>query len=404
MPILRRCRFALTLAVFVAVAVLPRPAQAVLGDQYGVIVDEPLSTPAAFPILAEARFGWTRIFAWWQILEPQQNQYSFGYLDAQVASALAAGLKVDLVVASIPSWANGAPANCGIIGAQCSTPPTSTSFYYNFMTTLVAHYRGQVTYYELWNEPDISDFWNGSFSQYITDILENGANAVHATDSTAKVVGPSTVNKINDFEAAVNPACRYLDVLAAHFFPTSDLAADMFSSADSSFAPYIRSTCNKPFWITAYGVGSWLNGESFQAAQYAAAIAGVPSRSYIARLFLYRWDDGLPVPPITGGGGSGIVGSLTENYRRKLSFIAAQDAILANLGLPGVATTPMPRHLAVAAPIGGALGWTAGRNAAAHDVYFGAGTPTFRGQPPASHCWTTAAGRPGSASWKWNRQ
>ncbi len=377
-----------TFATLVLAACLPTAGAATLGDQYGLNVDDPQTTPAAFPIAAEARFGWVRLWAWWQLLEPQENQYSFTYLDAQVTSALAAGLKIDLVVASIPSWANGTAPGCGLIGSQCATPPTSTTFYYNFMTTLVARYRGQVDYYEVWNEPDYSGFWNGAFSRYITDILENGANAVHATDSTALVVGPTTLNSIGDFEAAVNPACHYIDILSAHFYPPSNLASDMFTSADGSFKPYIQATCNKPFWITEYGVGSWTTSESFQAGQYAAAIEGVPSRSYLARLFLYRWQDGLPA---TTTPGFGIVGSQADNYRRKAAFSAVQDAILDNLGLPGVATAPLPVNLAVAAPIGTTLSWTPGRSAVAHNVYFGAGTPTSQGQqsgtsftPPAA--------------------
>jgi hypothetical protein len=362
-------------AIFLAVLLSP-PAGAILGSQYGLNVDEPQATPAAFPIIAEARFGWVRLWAWWQVLEPQQNQYNFAYLDSQVSSALAAGLQIDLVVASIPSWANGSPANCGLIGAQCATPPTSTAFYSNFMTTLVGRYRGQVGYYEVWNEPDYVGFWNGAFSKYITDILENGANAVHATDATAKVVGPTTLNKINDFEAAVNAACHSIDVLSAHFYPSSNLAADMFSSADTSFQPYIQSTCNKPFWITEYGFGSWVTSEAFQAQQYAAAIQDVPSRGYLARLFLYKWEDG---PPGGAASGVGVVGSQADNYRRKPSFASVQDAILANLGLPGVASAPLPRNLAAASPISTSLSWTAGRNAAAHNVYFGGGAPTFRG-------------------------
>ncbi len=39
-----------------------------LGDPYGVIVDDPTTVTDAFPIIAEARFGWARLFAYWQIM------------------------------------------------------------------------------------------------------------------------------------------------------------------------------------------------------------------------------------------------------------------------------------------------------------------------------------------------
>ncbi len=390
----RRClyltRTALVLGLL-AVLAIPEVAHAyTLGDAYGMNVPETTATPDAFPIVAEGRFGWVRLWAYWQLMEPTQGNIDYSVLDAQVNAALANNLKILLVFATIPSWANGAPANCGLIGPTCATPPTNTAYYRNFVTNVVTHYRGEIGYYEVWNEPDYNGFWNGSFSQYITDILQNGSSAVHAADPTAKVVGPTTYSGISKFMTAVNAACSSLDVLSAHFYPTSPAtAAAMFSNADSNFKPYIQAHCNKNFWVTEFGINSLAVGESAQANEYKAAIQGLTTRSYLNRFFFFEWQDAVVGVPNQAA--YGIVGRFEEGYRRKPSFASAQDAILGVLSLPGVATAPSPLSGSTNAPIDTTLAWSSGRNAVSHDVYFGLGTPTYRGRqlgstftPPAS--------------------
>src|SRR6185295_10693356 len=84
-------------------------------DRFGLNVHSFQYEPAAFPLVAEARVGWVRLAAWWRFIEPRQGEFDFDYLDRSVDAAVANGLKVLIVFASIPGWTNGTPAELGIM-------------------------------------------------------------------------------------------------------------------------------------------------------------------------------------------------------------------------------------------------------------------------------------------------
>jgi hypothetical protein len=393
-------RLRLWLSAFALLAVLgPSLAGAyTLGDKFGLNINTGSpSVSYAAALAAQARFGWARIFVSWLATEPSQNTFDYSVLDPSVSAALANGLQVVLVIDTIPLWANGAPSNC--TGSACAIPPTSTTFFRDFVTNLVNHYAGQVTYFEVWNEPDFNGTWNGAYSQYISDILINGARAVHAANPSAKVVGPTTYSTFSKFQQAANAACGRsdggnIDVLSIHYYPPppNDNATTFFNFVDA-FQNYVTSPpCGgKPFWVTETGVNSWTNGDAYQSQQYVAMIQGVAARSYFSRLFFYQLEDGTPFPGPNGGKGWGLIGNPVTGQAPKPSFEAVENAILGVLNLPGVADTPLPRNGAASVPIATGLSWNPSPRAAQHNVYFGAGTPTFRGtqsgtsfQPPAA--------------------
>jgi len=48
----------------------------------------------------------------------------------------------------------------------CAAPPNLTDWE-DFVQTLVKRYKGQISSYELWNEPNGSGFWTGSLPQMV---------------------------------------------------------------------------------------------------------------------------------------------------------------------------------------------------------------------------------------------
>ncbi|MEA5429292.1 GH39 family glycosyl hydrolase [Arcicella lustrica] len=52
-------------------------------------------------------------------------------------------------------------------------------------------------YFEVWNEPDLKGFWDGTKSQYF-ELYKTSVNAIKAIDNDLKVGGPSTSNFVPD--------------------------------------------------------------------------------------------------------------------------------------------------------------------------------------------------------------
>lgn len=136
---------------------------------------------------------WVRGFARWDMIEPNgPDRWSpdqIAALDELTQTARDRGLKVLIVVSGTPAWASH--------GADPFLPPADPDAYGRFMRALSARYRGLVTAWEIWNEPDGTEFWKGSAPSagaYVP-LLQAAFKGVRGGDPGAKVLaGPSTGN------------------------------------------------------------------------------------------------------------------------------------------------------------------------------------------------------------------
>lgn len=126
--------------------------------------------------------GVLRVSLGWDELEPERDRYDFAFWDRFVE--LAGELDVQLLpyVAYTPEWlSDGAPEDFW------KTPPRDNAEFSQIMGLLAERYRGRITSWEIWNEPDNRDYWLGSASQYAA-LVAAGARAVRAADPRAKIV------------------------------------------------------------------------------------------------------------------------------------------------------------------------------------------------------------------------
>ncbi len=301
-----------------------------------------------------------------------------------------------IVFASIPGWANGTPAELGIIDKNAAKPPTKTQFFRDFVTAVVTRFRGRVSHYEIWNEPNYKEFWNGPYDQFIDEILISGGEAVKAADPAAKRLGPATDRSPAKFETAAAKACRVLDALSCHLYVAN--AATLLRQADETYRPILARRCDKPLWVTEFGIDSWQTGDEAQARELAAAFDGLRNRSYLERLFLFEWRDGYW--PYKGQKGWGLVTNSIEGFRRKPSFWAVQELALKRLGSPGVAQAPEPADGATHVPLAAPLVWRAGRGARSHRLSEGVESPAFQ-REQADRTFPAATPREPGRSYLW---
>src|SRR2546423_9404055 len=67
-----------------------------------------------------------------------------------------------------PAWAASKPEN------YWRQPPKDPRLFGDFMERISARYRGRVRSWELWNEPNITPFWQGTVNQY-AELVKAGA-------------------------------------------------------------------------------------------------------------------------------------------------------------------------------------------------------------------------------------
>ncbi|MCC7491880.1 MAG: beta-galactosidase [Fimbriimonadaceae bacterium] len=148
----------------------------------------------ALPQLGPLGVKWARVQTGWAKCETQPGQYDFAWLDAIVAPLLAAGIQ---------PWFNVGYGNrlylpdaphATAVGWTPVREPAARTAWAAFGEALARHFDGRVTWFEVWNEPDIKAFWTPyepSAEDY-ADLVVLTAAALRSGQPGAKVVGGAT--------------------------------------------------------------------------------------------------------------------------------------------------------------------------------------------------------------------
>lgn len=147
------------------IATVPhRPTSEMTSTRFGVgfeTLDRDMFYPEpCYPHLAELGAKWARIQSGWSKCETVKDEYDFAWLDAIVDGLLAVGVqpwmslcfgnKLYMDDAAFVSAVGHVPLYYGDEVIQA---------WENYVKATVAHFKDRVTEYEVWNEPNIGNFW-----------------------------------------------------------------------------------------------------------------------------------------------------------------------------------------------------------------------------------------------------
>jgi Glycosyl hydrolases family 39 len=225
----------------------------------------------------------------WPELEPSKGQWEFERLDHYVSVAQEHHTSVLLPLGMTPLWAAARP--------QINAEPKNIDDWRTFVRTVVSRYKGRIHAYEIWNEPNLPDFWIGTTDQMLI-LTKEASEIIHSLDSQAIVVSPSATTEYGIpwlEEFLKKGGGQYVDVIGYHFYVTANtkLPEDMVP-----FIQRVRQIMsenglgNKPLWNTESG---WLVPAQFDSEEVAA---GFLARAYILawaagvqRFYWYAWDN-----------------------------------------------------------------------------------------------------------------
>jgi O-antigen ligase len=136
--------------------------------------------------IAAAGFVWVRQTFAWPDIEPAQGEFDFSRYNPLVAAVNAhPPLKLVAVLDETPTWARRPDASDRLIG-----PPASMAAFGKFAGRFAAHYAGQIAYYQVWDEPNLTTHWGGLDprpADYAA-MLKAGYTAIHGNDPQATVI------------------------------------------------------------------------------------------------------------------------------------------------------------------------------------------------------------------------
>ena len=95
----------------------------------------------------------------WFIVEPEKNRFQF--IDQPIQYAKKLGFHILGSLDTTPRWASSAPNHLQNEKAQGyrAYPPEDISDWEHYVSQTVAHYKGVIDHWEIWNEPDSGGFF-----------------------------------------------------------------------------------------------------------------------------------------------------------------------------------------------------------------------------------------------------
>ncbi len=173
-------------------------------------------------LINDLGFDWGKGFVNWGTVEPEPGQYRWIDPDNVIDALGDQELDILLRVHGTPHWAK--PAN-----THLSHPPPDMTDFANFMTQLATRYKGKVSAYEIWNEPNLNYEWGYQQPDpaAYTKMLQVAYTAVKTVDPEALVItgGLSTTGDGSDtaygdldyLQGMYNAGAKgYFDALGSH--------------------------------------------------------------------------------------------------------------------------------------------------------------------------------------------
>lgn len=303
----------------VTALVLAAPAEA---RELGLNVHQ--SATVGIKATHDAGLTWVRIDLNWVDAQPTNGAPDFTRFDTIVDAARADGLSVLGVLAYTPAWASTGDTKGD--GSTNDVPQPGT--YAAFVTAAVTHFQSKIAAYELWNEPNLTQFWEGTTQQYLDLVLSPGADAVHAACAACLVVGPGLASVGNSYadwmDTVLSGYADKLDVVSGHdyagfpapgstvgttsdsFFNKLDAhrvvsvgGAVVYEGPLSFHEVMVKHNVQKPFWLTETGLEAALGDTTAQAAQttyYQSVLDAMASRPWWTTTLFY---EGFDEPPAT---------------------------------------------------------------------------------------------------------
>jgi len=148
---------------------------------------------------------WTREDFGWDIIEPSKGTMQWQFHDSLVSIATRHGISIYGILAYWTGW---------------TKPYTQEgiSDYLNYVKQTVQHFKGKVSYWEVWNEPNIF-FWQGPKDMY-ADLLKKAYSVIKSTDPKAHVLGISTAGIDTSFITKMLGMQVSFDALTIHPYRT----------------------------------------------------------------------------------------------------------------------------------------------------------------------------------------
>lgn len=289
----------LLLAVLIALVpvVCPSCARADRHIEVGMSVRlmdaDPATFSRVFDLMSQMGVTWVRADFDWSAIEGERGRFNWAYPDHIVAEASARGMKVLAVLDYTPGWARPA-------GTSSHTPPDNVAEYADFARAAAARYGPvRVAAWEIWNEPNISDFWEPvPDADRYAELFRAGAAAIRSVDPNALILTGGLTRGTDKRDGTrisqttylaklyANGTAQLADAIAIHpySFPWLPTQSDPALVGGFDDLPALHRLMtrygdgDKQIWVTEFGAPTGTGSEAVSDTDQALAVTQARKR------------------------------------------------------------------------------------------------------------------------------
>ncbi len=278
------------------------PQEVVPASYFGLhihraVPSERVRVASVWPDVGFAAWRLWDAYVSWLFLEPARGEWHFELLDKYVALAAERGVTVLLTLGSTPQWASARPEEPADYHVGAAAEPSHLHDWSEYVRQIAARYEGTIREYEIWNEPDLRQYYSGSVDQMLV-LAREAYRILKEVNSANIVVSPSAEGSRGGLawldQYLAKGGARYADVIGYHFYVKADAPealVDLVARVRRVMS--LRGASGKPLWNTESG---WYMANESTAVQPAGRAPVVPldeAPGYVARALILGWAAGL---------------------------------------------------------------------------------------------------------------
>lgn len=242
--------------------------------------------PNLIPLLDRLQEGgirWVRFdLAWWSIVEYAPGGYNFNPGDWQTDAALAAMKARNIEPIAILCY--GHPGYDGQAGPSSAA---GRKAFGDYAVAAATRYRDTITYWEIWNEPNLEQFWGTTpNASHYAALVKEVAPRIRAADPTSRIVAGSTSLIDNGYLGTCfqEGMLDALDVVSVH--PYRQAAPESINGEIATLRGLIAARTSRPIaiWSGEWGYNS-----------YWSSMTELGQGKALARMMVNNLGQGIPM-------------------------------------------------------------------------------------------------------------
>ncbi len=213
--------------------------------------------------VSRMNLNWVRVDIPWADIEAVQGQFEWrdSWVDGSIDAAVTRGLKIYASLGTAPPWACRPGSQ-----TQRMCVPRNRLEWERFVREVAGRYKGLISVYGIWNEPNLGQSWQGDAVEYVSMLLEPAVKIIKEVDPAARIASPdlSSSNspriKPQAFMDAITNAglSGSIDVVSWHVYEeTGRVFCSSFKGASGIYRRFFNgNNCehSQLYWIDRSGL------------------------------------------------------------------------------------------------------------------------------------------------------